>query len=61
MNNKIKLHQSYTKKLQEEFSVSDQTIRMSLQYVFNSETAKAIRKRAKELLINEANQIKTEN
>jgi hypothetical protein len=40
-----------------EFSVTIQTVRMSLYYYSESQTAIKIRRRAKELLIQEANEI----
>ncbi len=54
---KILIHPSFRKDLSEEFSVSKQTIDMSLKYVFNSEKAKKIRQRAKELLQKEIDNI----
>ncbi len=54
---KIRIHHSYLKEIAEEFNCTTQSVRMSLEYVFNSEQAKSIRRRAKELLLNEANKI----
>ncbi len=57
---KIRIHHSYLKQIAEEFDCTTQSVRMSLEYVFNSEQAKSIRKRAKELLLEEVNQIEVE-
>lgn len=57
MKNKILLHFELKKQLQKEFACSMQTVDMSLKYVFDSQMAKAIRQRAKKLLIQEANRI----
>lgn len=43
--------------LVDEFKVTIQTVRMALIYVNNSPKAKAMRKRAKELLLQEANNV----
>lgn len=51
---KIIIAPEFKEKIAKEFSTSKETVRMSLKYVFNSEQAKAIRKRAVELLRNEA-------
>ena len=56
-NKRIRLHPIYVKDIEAEFNCTAQTVRMSLQYVFNSELSKLIRKRAKDLLIKEANKI----
>lgn len=53
----IKLHYDFKKMLSKEFNVTEQTISMALKYVFNSDKAKQIRLRAKELLEQEANNI----
>lgn len=54
----IHLGQKHHKILQEEFTyISRQTIHAALRYFNNSETAKAIRRRAKELLIEEIESI----
>lgn len=53
----IKLHYNFKKILSKEFNVTEQTISMALKYVFNSDKAKQIRLRAKELLEQEANNI----
>ena len=47
---KINLHPDLKNKIAKEFNVTTQTVDMSLKYVFNSEKAKAIRTRAKEML-----------
>jgi hypothetical protein len=54
---KIKLHPELKHQLVDEFGVTMQTVSMSLAHVFNSDQAKRIRKRAKELLEKEAKQI----
>lgn len=55
---KILLHPVLKKQISDELSISTQTVDMSLKYVFDSDTAKEIRKRAKELLIKESQDIK---
>ncbi len=55
---KILLHPVLKKQISDELSISTQTVDMSLKYVFDSDTAKEIRKRAKELLIKESQNIK---
>ena len=57
---KIRLHPKLKHQLVNEFNVSMQTVSMSLANVFNSDKAKSIRKRAKELLQAEADKIKEE-
>jgi hypothetical protein len=57
---KILVHPDLKKQLQKEFKVSYVTVTMSIDGVFASEKAIAIRQRAKELLIAEANKIETE-
>lgn len=57
MKNKILLHAELIKKLEKEFDTSNQTVRMSLYHVFQSDKAKKIRMRAKELLQEQALQI----
>lgn len=54
---KILLHPVLKKQISDELSISTQTVDMSLKYVFDSDTAKEIRKRAKELLIKESQNI----
>lgn len=59
MNNKrIELSQKHKADLAVEFNTTKQTIRMSLQYVFNSDQAIQIRERAKEMLQSELDSIK---
>ena len=55
---KIRIESEFIKKIAKEFSTSTQTVRMSLQYVYHSDLAKSIRKRAIELLIEEAENAK---
>ena len=55
---KILLHHVLKKQIAKELNVTTQTVDMSLKYVFDSDTAKEIRKRAKELLIKESQNIK---
>lgn len=55
---KILLHPVLKKQISDELSISTQTVDMSLKYVFDSDTAKEIRKRAKELLIKESQNLK---
>lgn len=54
---KIRLHPDLKKQIVKEFGVTIQTVDMSLKYVFQSDKAKAIRQRAKELLQEESNNI----
>ncbi|EKB61437.1 hypothetical protein [Bergeyella zoohelcum] len=53
----IRIAPAIKKELASEFKVSYQTIDMTMKYIFNSETSKKIRKRAKEKLLEEANNI----
>ncbi len=55
---RIELSVRHRRALAVEFNTTLQTIRMSLQYVFNSKQAHAIRRRAKEMLLQEAEKIK---
>lgn len=55
---KILIHPELNKILVDEFRTSWQTIDAAKNYYNNSKLAKAIRKRCKELLTEEANQIK---
>lgn len=55
---KILLHPVLKKQISDELSISAQTVDMSLKYVFDSDTAKQIRKRAKELLVKESQNVK---
>lgn len=54
---KIRLHPDFKKQISKDFNVTYQTVSMSLNYVFDSPQSEAIRKKAKELLIEEANKI----
>lgn len=54
---KILIHPELKKQMQKEFKVSYQTITMSVDGVFTSEKAIAIRKRAKELLLLEVEKL----
>lgn len=54
---KIRLHAELKKQISKELKVSVQSVRMSLDYVFNSDNAKQARKMAKKLLIEEAKKI----
>ena len=55
--NRIELSSTHKKTLTEEFNTSLTSVQMSLDFVFNSDQAKSIRKRAKELLQEEINKI----
>lgn len=57
---KIRVHPDLKKEIAKEFSVTMQSVDMSLKYVFNSKQAKAIRQRAKELLQAESEAVKTD-
>lgn len=52
--NTIDISPTMKKELSANFETSIQTVQMSLSYVFNSELAKSIRKKAKEMLLSEA-------
>ncbi len=54
---KIQVPGKWVRDFAEEFDCSKEAVRMSLYYVFNSKQAKAIRKRAKELLLKEAEDV----
>ena len=54
---KILIHPTYKNQIAKELNVTKQTVDMSLKYVFDSDKAKNIRKRAKELLEKEAKKI----
>lgn len=54
---KILLHPDLKKQIVKEFGVSMVTVDMSLKYVFDSDKAKGIRTRAKELLQKEIDKI----
>lgn len=53
----ILLHPKLKTKISKEVGVSKQTVDMSLNYVFNSDKAKIIRSKAKELLQTEIDNI----
>jgi len=53
----INIADEHKRILADEFGVTYQTMRMVLMYVNNSPTAKAMRKRAKELLQQEADNV----
>ena len=54
---KILLHPKLKHKIKDEFGCTLQSVDMSLRYVFQSTQADKIRKRAKELLIEESEKI----
>jgi hypothetical protein len=54
---KIMLHPSFMAQIAKEQDCTAQSVRMALQYVFNSPKAIAIRQRAKELLKMEAESV----
>ncbi|MDB0601403.1 ATP-dependent Lon protease [Tenacibaculum maritimum] len=60
IRNEITVSQKHLKTLREEFKTSRQTVFNALKDFTQSTLAKDIRKRAKELLLAEANQIKVE-
>lgn len=53
----ILIHPKHKAQLAKEFGVSQQTVNMTLKYVYNSDKSKLIRSRAKELLIEESKSI----
>lgn len=53
----ILIHPTYKNQIAKELQVTKQTVDMSLKFVFNSDTAKKVRKRAKELLEKEIEKI----
>ena len=55
---RIYLASYYKNKLADEFETTKQTVQLALDHYNNSELAKAIRRRAKELLKNEIEKIK---
>jgi hypothetical protein len=57
----INIADEHKKILAEEFNVTYQSLRMMLKYVINSDKAKAVRKRAKELLKQEADNVDLED
>ena len=54
---KILLHPELKHKIKDEFDCTLQTVDMSLKFVFKSPKADLIRKRAKELLIQESKKV----
>lgn len=57
MRDRIDISVEHKKALQKEFNTSETSVRYSLNYVFNSSQAKAIRQRAKEMLQEEVEKI----
>lgn len=57
---KIRIHPDFKTQIAKEFKVTMQTVSMSLKYFFDSDKAKAIRKRALEILQEEINNHKNE-
>jgi hypothetical protein len=57
---KIRIHPEMKTQISKEFKVTMQTVSMSLKYFFDSDKAKAIRKRALGLLQQEINNNKEE-
>ncbi|WP_372473282.1 hypothetical protein AB4865_10625 [Capnocytophaga sp. ARDL2] len=57
---KIRVHPDLKKQIVKEFQETMQSVDMNLKHVFNSEQAKAIQQRAKELLQAESEPIKTD-
>lgn len=55
---KIRIVYELKKQIAKEMSVTTQTVEMALVYMYNSEIQQSIRQRAKELLQEEANNIK---
>ena len=54
---KIMLHPKLKKLIAQELNITSQSVDMSLCFAFNSETAVEVRKRAKKLLLVEADKI----
>lgn len=54
----IQMGPKLKRQLKEEFNCTRQTVHMSLTYISNSRLAQSIRKRTKELLLEEAKKIK---
>ncbi len=54
---KIRIAPEFKSQMAEEFNTSKQNVKMALDYYNNSDLAKKVRARAKELLQNEANQV----
>ncbi|WP_163401188.1 hypothetical protein [Flavobacterium fluviatile] len=57
---KIRIHPEFKAQIAKEFDTSKQNVKTALDYYNNSELAKKIRQRAKDLLLKEAEEIKTE-
>lgn len=57
---KILIHPEFKNQIAREFKTSNQNVLTSLSYFNNSEKAQAIRKRAKELLEEEAKKVQIE-
>lgn len=55
--NTILISSVHKRQLKNEFNTSKTSVQMSLDYVFNSDQARAIRKRAKEMLEQEAKKV----
>ncbi|WP_281323758.1 hypothetical protein [Flavobacterium sp. IMCC34518] len=58
---KIRIHPEFKTQMATEFKTSKQNVKMALDYYNNSELAKKIRLRAKELLLQEAEGIVIED
>ncbi len=58
---KIRIHPEFKAQIAKEFNTSKQNVKTALDYYNNSDLAKKIRERAKNLLIEEANKVQTEN
>jgi hypothetical protein len=54
---KIRIAPEFKTEMSKEFHTSKQNVKMALDYYNNSELAKKIRARAKELLLKEANNV----
>lgn len=57
---KILLHPELKSQIAQEFKTTNQTVLTSLSYFNNSQKAQDIRKRAKDLLLAEANKVQVE-
>lgn len=57
---KIRIASEFKNQMALEFNTSKQNVKMALDYYNNSELAKKVRLRAKELLLNEANKVQVE-
>lgn len=57
MKKRINISSKHRRMLEIEFKVSNQTVRNALRYFTESELANKIRKRAKELLMQEADEV----